>query len=305
MKLILLFYKSIFMTFVLFFTANSFAKIEEQNRVQVQIEALKLKEPPKRIVSLSVSAIEALDVLGIKPVGISITASGKIPDYLMDKMKDVQRVGTIANPSLERIQELKPDLILIDRVYEDQRDVIEKLNKIAPVINFRAENYQETLEYLSVFGSLFKKEKDANHYIKKLNASLKDVKESAKKHPTSVLAIYVSNNVIWAWTNKSFLASILNEINVDYAYKGIGSKDYPDLIQLNAEKILEIDPEQLLVFEDPGKDVLPFLEKSSVWKSLKAVKNKKLHIVNRDIWSRSRGPIALKTIVENMGNVIK
>jgi ABC-type Fe3+-citrate transport system substrate-binding protein len=305
MKLFLPYFKSFLLIFFLYYLANSFAKIEKQNRVKVQIDALKLKDPPKRVVSLSVSAIEALDVLGIKPVGISVTASGKIPEYLMDKMKDVQIVGTIENPSLERIQDLKPDLILVDRVYEEQRDVINKLNKIAPVINFRAENYKETLEYLQIFGDLFNKRKEASDFIKNFNTIVKNVKESGKKHPTSILAIYITNNVIWAWTDKSFLASILGEINVDYSYKGPGNKDYPDLIQLNGEKILEIDPEQLLIFEDPGKEVVAFLEKSAVWKNLKAVKNKKLHIVNRDIWSRSRGPIAAEIIIKNMGNVIK
>lgn len=306
MKNILQKFKYLFMIFLMIISNNVTAKIEDQMNLEKQISELHLKSTPKRIVTLSVSVMESLVILGAKPAGISVTASGKIPEYLSDKMKDIERVGVAANPSLERIKNLNPDLIIIDRVYEDNRAIIGKLKEITPsVLIVRPENYQETMKNLQLFGKLLNKEPEANDYIKKFYFSLKNTQEFSKKQNTSVLAIFVSNNNVWAWTNKSFLASLLAEIKVDYSYKGEGDKNYQDIIQLNSEKILELDPEQIIVFDDPGKNIIAFLEKNVAWKSLKAVQNKKIHIVDRDIWSRSRGPMAAGMIVKDMGNVLK
>ena len=101
------------------------------------------------------------------------------------------------------------------------------------------------------------------------------------------------------------MASLLQEINVDYAFKEKSNSPYKDLTELNFEKILEIDPDKILVFEDPAKDIIPFLEKNSIWKNLKSVKNKNISVVNRDIWSRSRGPLAAEVIVKTMENDTK
>ena len=280
-------------------------KIKAIKRIKAEIATLNFKTPPKRIVSLSVTGMEILDVLGIKPVGIIITAAGNIPDYLSPEFQKITVVGKMSHPSLERIKELEPDLILIDRVYEEQRDVIAKLSKIAPVLNFRPDTYLETLSYLNIFADLLQKQSEAKKYQDKFESKLKDVKLMNQKKSTSVLAIYVPNNKIWAWTKESFIATFLAEIEVDYAYKGKGHKDYPDLIELSAENILKINPENIIVFDDPGKNILNFLEKNPIWKNLSAVKNKKVVVVERERGSRSKGPLATLYIAENMADFIK
>ncbi len=284
---------------------KSFAKPEEIKRIKAEISALNFKTPPKRIVTLSVTGMEILDVLDVKPVGIIITAAGNIPDYLSPEFQKITVVGKISHPSLERIKELKPELILIDRVYEEQRDVIAKLTKIAPVLNFRPDTYSETLSYLNIFAELLQKQNEAKKYQDKFESKLKEVKLENQKKFKSVLALYVPNNKIWAWTGKSFIANLIAEIGVDYAYKGEGNKDYPDLIELSAENILKINPENIIVFDDPGKNILNFLEKNPIWKNLSAVKNKNVVVVERERGSRSKGPLATLYITENMADFIK
>lgn len=120
-----------------------------------------------------------------------------------------------------------------------------------------------------------------------------------------MLAFFVSNNKIFAWNDKSFLASLLTEVNVDYAYKEAGNKDYIDFKEVSIENILDVDPDQIIVFKDPGKNIIEYLSKNPVWKSLRAVKNNHVIEVDRDIWSRSRGPLAAETIVKEMRTIIK
>jgi ABC-type Fe3+-hydroxamate transport system substrate-binding protein len=305
MKLCIKWIKIIFLFFVISNSIQAFGNVPS---IKEQIKNLKFKETPKYVACLSLMSAEIFTVLGEKPIGFSKTNSGAMPDYLMNNLKNVEDVGTLASPSFERMLELKRkqklDLILVDRIYQYQSEV-GKFEKIAPVINFRPENYRDTMDQLKEFGKLFQKEKEADKFINDFYENVKIVKEKAKKHPTSVLAFFVTQNKIWTWTDKSFLASILSEINIQYAYSGPGGKDYSDFVEMSAEKLLEIDPDQLIVFEDPGKNIISYMNKNPVWKTLNAVKNKNVIVVDRDIWSRSRGPIAALTIVKSMGNTFK
>ncbi|KAB8033158.1 iron-siderophore ABC transporter substrate-binding protein [Fluviispira multicolorata] len=286
-------------TFNLSFASREILKFKED------ISKFNFKEPPKRVITLTITGMEILDLLGITPVGITVTASGKIPDYLDNDMSKITLVGKTSHPSLERIKELTPDLIIIDRVYEEQRDVVSKLEKIAPVIRFKPYSYKETLEYIDIFAELFQKQNKAKQFKEKFNKELAKAKKSFQNKSISILAMYKPHDKIWAWTNDSYIASFINEIGADYVYKGEGDKNKLDLVELNAERILKLNPTNILVFDDPGKNVLKVLEKNPIWKNLRAVKNNKVTVLERERGSRSKGPKGALYILENLNELLK
>lgn len=269
----------------------------------IPVSSFAMIQKPQRIVCLSISALESLAVLHVQPVGFAITASGKIPSYLEKDIEKIPQVGSIANPSLEKIQSLKPDLILIDRVYENQINTIEKLKKIAPVMSIRSENYHQTFDQLFKTATLLGKEDIAKNFVSKFNKLLAESKKKIEAKNSSIMAFFVSNNVLWAWTDESFLASLIIEMNFRYKFKGKGDKNYKDMLQINWETLLDLDPDYLIVFQEPHKNIFDFLNPNPIWKNLAAVKKKHVISVDRDIWSRSRGPLAAQTIVQQMVNL--
>jgi len=276
----------------------------EHFNIDAQIKALELKETPKNVVSLCASGTETLSVLGMKPTGYAVLGSGTLPSYLKSNIKKSTNVGSVATPSLERIKVLHPDLILIDRVYENQSDYIDNLKKIAPVLDVRAENYQEMLKNVSALGSLFKKEKEAKIYTEKFSNRLNTAKTQIHQKQ-NVLGIFISSRIIWAWTDKSFFVSLLKDVGIPYAYEGSGSKYYSDILQASVEKILKIDPDYLFVFDEPSKNSVQFLKQSPAWKHLKAVKNNHILKLDRDTWSRSKGPMAALIIMDDLNTMLK
>lgn len=62
---------------------------------------------PERVVVLDYSALENLDFLGIKPVGVP---KGLLPSHLSKYADDpeIADIGSIHEPNLERINELEP-----------------------------------------------------------------------------------------------------------------------------------------------------------------------------------------------------
>jgi iron complex transport system substrate-binding protein len=93
---------------------------------------------PKRVVALDTSFVDATLILHTPVVGFTDyrTINGKLPDYLGDDRAkygaDAVSVGTLAEPNLEKIAALKPDLIISAKVRHEK--LYSQLSKIAPTV---------------------------------------------------------------------------------------------------------------------------------------------------------------------------
>jgi iron complex transport system substrate-binding protein len=97
-----------------------------------------IKAKPKRVVALDTSFVDATLILDTPVVGYTDyrTINGKLPDYLGDDRtkygSEAESVGTLAEPNLEKIAALKPDLIISAKVRHEK--LYEQLSKIAPTV---------------------------------------------------------------------------------------------------------------------------------------------------------------------------
>jgi iron complex transport system substrate-binding protein len=97
-----------------------------------------IKTKPKRVVALDASFVDATLILDTPVVGYTDYRSinGKLPDYLGDDRttygSEAQAVGTLAEPNLEKIAELNPDLIITAKVRHEK--LYDQLSAIAPTI---------------------------------------------------------------------------------------------------------------------------------------------------------------------------
>ncbi|MDO9354927.1 MAG: ABC transporter substrate-binding protein, partial [Solirubrobacteraceae bacterium] len=91
---------------------------------------------PKRVLPLSEPTLDATLALGIAPVATT-TGRGQnaIPAYLKERAKGIKSVGGLGAPNLEQVAGLAPDVILLDGTAFQDAAVIDKLRKIAPVVN--------------------------------------------------------------------------------------------------------------------------------------------------------------------------
>src|SRR5690554_1005138 len=82
----------------------------ETVEIEHQVETVAVPKNPERVVVLDFSILENLDAVGVEPVGVPKMG---LPHYL-EKYKNnenLEDVGTIAEANLERINELRPQLI--------------------------------------------------------------------------------------------------------------------------------------------------------------------------------------------------
>ncbi|MGL4305635.1 MAG: ABC transporter substrate-binding protein [Mycobacteriaceae bacterium] len=99
-----------------------------------------IESPPKRIVTLGNQWLDAVQVMGITPVGyidnVALATGGKRPPWepqTLDNSKELNYSGGI-DQLVEQIAKLEPDLILADGFFLD-RNAYNKFAKFAPTIS--------------------------------------------------------------------------------------------------------------------------------------------------------------------------
>lgn len=166
---------------------------------------------PERVVALQWDILENLVGLGVRPAGAADIRSWKdwvkepaLPDGIVD-------VGTRAEPNLERIAALKPDLILIGPT---QADLLDQLETIAPVLLF--ENYRadspagEAETAIAQFGELaklFGREAQAEAEVARIESGLQElgrkVREAFGESPDVQVIRFSSMTTLFVYTPNS------------------------------------------------------------------------------------------------------
>ena len=109
---------------------------EEVRTVEHAMGTAEVTGTPERVVVLDTGELDAVLALGVTPVGAVRTGvSDELPAYIEDAGVDpaaIANVGTIAEPALEQIAALEPDLILSNAVRH--ADIHDRLAAIAPTV---------------------------------------------------------------------------------------------------------------------------------------------------------------------------
>ncbi|MGV2480518.1 UNVERIFIED_CONTAM: ABC transporter substrate-binding protein, partial [Salmonella enterica subsp. enterica serovar Weltevreden] len=83
--------------------------------VQHQLGTTVVERPPQRVAALDMNEADFLDQLGVPIAGMP---KDFVPHFLARYKDDanVQDLGSIVQPNLERVHALKPDLVLISPI---------------------------------------------------------------------------------------------------------------------------------------------------------------------------------------------
>ncbi len=129
--------------------------------VQDEHGTFTLEKTPQRIVVLELSFADALAAVDVSPIGIADDNDAKrILPEVRAHLKPWQSVGTRAQPSLEAIAALKPDLIIADS--SRHAGVYIALQQIAPVLLLKSRNetYAENLQSAAIIGEMVGKKRE-------------------------------------------------------------------------------------------------------------------------------------------------
>ena len=262
-----------------------------------------LKKVPKRIVILDNLYGEILDPLDITPVGATTgqADSQEFSTLFKKQYKDakVVSVGWQGNPDLDKIAELKPDLILMTG---EQEDLYEELSEIAPTVGYQINtdenwDYHETsLKVAEIFDKRDEMKKDLDRLDAREAVFAENVK--AKFGDQKLMYLRVTDNDIryYAYGHFGYLYDT-------YHFNRAETFNPDDMFQvIDPDKLKDINPDLLIVQADSQELLDNKLKNNPVWSSLKAVQNNKVIYADYSTYMLGFGIVSQEAIMKQISD---
>lgn len=260
-----------------------------------------VEEKPERVVILTNEGTEALLALDKKPVGAVKSWTGD-PwyDHISEEMQGVEVLGDETNVNIEKIIELKPDLIIGNKLR--QEEIYEKLSAIAPTIfseTLKGEWQQNFMTYAEALNMKDKGQKLIDEYDQRLE----DFAEKAgDKLNQKVSVIRFMPDHVRIYHKDSFSGVILEQIG----FERPESQDVNDFMEkATKERIPAMEGDVLFYFTyEPGDGAATKLEKEwlndPLFQNLDVVKEGDVQQVSDAIWNTAGGYIAANKMVDDL-----
>ena len=262
-----------------------------------------LKKAPKRIVILDNLYGEILDPLDITPVGATTgqADSQEFSTLFKKQYKDAKviSVGWQGNPDLDKIAELKPDLILMTG---EQEDLYDKLSEIAPTVGYQINtdenwDYHETsLKVAEIFDKRDEMKKDLDRLDAREAVFAENVK--AKFGDQKLMYLRVTDNDVryYAYGHFGYLYDT-------YHFNRAETFNPDDMFQvIDPDKLKDINPDLLIVQADSQELLDNKLKNSPVWTSLKAVQNNKVIYADYSTYMLGFGIVSQEAIMKQISD---
>lgn len=262
-----------------------------------------LKKVPKRIVILDNLYGEILDPLHITPVGATTgqADSQEFSTLFKKQYKDakVVSVGWQGSPDLDKIAELKPDLILMTG---EQEDLYDELSEIAPTVGYQINtdenwDYHETsLKVAEIFDKRDEMKKDLNRVDAREAVFAENVK--AKFGNQKLMYLRVTDNDIryYAYGHFGYLYDT-------YHFNRAETFNPDDMFQvIDPDKLKDINPDLLIVQADSQELLDNKLKNNPVWSSLKAVQNNKVIYADYSTYMLGFGIVSQEAIMKQISD---
>ncbi|TVL89689.1 ABC transporter substrate-binding protein [Streptomyces sp. SAJ15] len=256
---------------------------------------------PQRVVTLTQEDLDAVLALGMEPVGITNGQGlSEPPEYLADKVQDVEVVGNLLQPVMDKVIKAKPDLILAGDMQDEQ--VLKQLREITPATLV-------TMAPADDWKLSFRGVANAVNKLDQANKVISDYEADAKAAGTKLGADKGAEVSIVRWNpdgpswmeKKQFASGVALDMGLKRpkAQNKDGNAHTPPL---SLEKINEIDGDWLFLstLTSDGEKALKGVQEKPAYKELTAVKEGHAVTVDGSVWSTRGGPLASRVVMEDI-----
>lgn len=262
-------------------------------------------ETPKRVAALSWELVENVIELGVTPIAISDIKGYQEWVRVPSIPTETQDIGDRAEPNLEKLAQLKPDVILINLA---QKDIQSKLERIAPVVffdSYRADhnNAEQVDKAFLKLAVLLDKEKQAKAKLKQRETKFKALQkklESAFPNglPDVVTMRFANTTSAYIYGGNSMpqhaleKLGIKNPITIENSQWGLAQKRLKFLRSVDQGVVMYFQP---FYQEDQ-------LAKSPLWQAMPFVKQNKVASIE-STWTYG-GAMSLQYLAESMTDAL-
>lgn len=243
---------------------------------------------PQRIIALDENMMEILLALDLKPVAApEPPLAGSKRLKFTKKAKDIVTLGKVAQPNLEKIVQLKPDLIVGFSFGVEQN--YKSLSNIAPTV---AIDYTHTgwKDALVRVGEITGKSKQVqqllDEYRQRIEVLRKKLNNKDNLKTVTISRFYTGE--IPEFRNKfSFPVSVISEVGLSIPEKQnqITTTSENPYVSVSLERIDLLDADILFAaLDSKAEENFQKYQNSSLWQKLNVVQNNQVYTVDSSYW---------------------
>lgn len=254
-------------------------------------QKFEMMKKPQKIVVFDMGSLDTIHALGESEKVVGVPQKN-LPSYLSE-FENVSSVGGLKEPDLEKINQLKPDLIIISGRQEDYQ---ETLSAIAPTLYVALESgqaWEDTLKNIEQLGQILDKESEAKSHIDSLKVRRDQLREKIENKEEKALITLVNEGQLSAYGSGSRFGII---------HDAFGYKQADDTIEASAhgqsvsfEYVLEKNPDVLFIIDRTqaigGDTHNNNIETHPLIAETKAAQKERLVRLNPEVWYLSGGGI--------------
>lgn len=268
--------------------------------VQDEQGTFTLDKTPQRIVVLELSFADALAAVNISPVGIADDNDpSRILSDVSAQFASWQSVGTRAQPSLEAISALKPDLIIADS--SRHAGIYSALQAIAPVLLLKSRNetYEENLQSAAIIGKVVGKDAEMSQ---RLALHHQRMQAFAAQLPKGASVVFGTSREqqFNLHSRESYTGSVLTALGLTLP----APVNNAPMAAIGLEQLLAINPAWLIVAHYRQQSIVRTWQQDPLWQVLQAAQKQQIAEVDSNIWARMRGIFAAERIGADMVSIV-
>ncbi len=282
---------------------------KEVIKVEHALGSTDVLKKPKKIVVFDYAALDAMEVLDIDGV-VGVAKGSTIPKYLNKYKADkYANVGGLKEPDLEKVNELNPDLIIING---RQHSFYDKLNKIAPTISMAKEDgkYMEDFTHnMEVLGDVFDKEEKVDTELASINNKIEKLNKEVTDKRYKATTLMVSDGSLSVFGQDSRFGLIYKNLGFKNTDENIKSADHGQ--DVSFEYVASQDSDYVFVIDKsvissdkeqkPAKEIL----NNELINNTKAAKEGKIIYLDTQSWYLSDGGFtSTNTMIDEINGAI-
>mgnify|MGYP000855645365 FL=1 len=286
------------------FAGNGVSADGEKIKITHKLGETEVTKNPSRVIVFDYGIADALNTLDVEIIGLP---KSSLPS-LLSKYEDgkYENVGSLKEPDMEKVYELKPDLIIMSGRLESY---YEELNKIAPTIYLGVDNtdylgsFKKNMETL---GQIFGKEKEVKAQVAKVEEAISKVNEKAEG--VNALIALANDNAFSVYGEGSRFGIIHKEFGIEAVDKTIESSTHGQ--KASFEYVVEKNPDYLFVIDRAavtgGNTSAKEMFDNEIIKKTDAYKNGNIVYLDADVWYTISGGIeSTQKMVEEVLEALK
>jgi len=192
-------------------------------------------------------------------------------------------VGSYINLDYEKITSAAPDLIIATGA-GNTRGMVDRLEQLGfPTYVIHPKNFNDILKSIAHIGQAVNREKEAKVIIAGMTKRSERVIELTKDLPRPKVFIEIGGAPIVTVGKGSFADDLIRLAGGE----NIAGKEKEVYPRFGMEEILKRSPEVIVISSmNPKGDYQKILQEWNRWKTIPAVKNGRVHLINSDLIDR-------------------